>query len=211
MNLSGSVDIAAPRHSVWAALNDPDTLARCIEGVETLTRTAAEDGERLEGKMNAKVGPVRATFSGFVRLTDVVEGTSYRLVGEGKGGVAGFAKGEADVRLEDAGAGTTLSYDVRSSVGGKLAQLGARLIEGTAKGYAESFFARLKAELETPPELTVAPELPSVPVAAQAPEAVSASPAPTPTPPATGKGLSPTVWASLLILLVLAFLFWQWG
>jgi len=195
MNLSGSVEIAAPRPAVWAALNDPDTLARCIEGVESLTRTSTDDGERLEGKMNAKVGPVRATFTGHVRLTDVVEGASYRLVGEGKGGVAGFAKGEADVTLADHAAGTLLSYEVRSSVGGKLAQLGARLIEGTAKSYAEGFFSKLKAELEVEPP---AP-----------PEAASEAPAAA--TPAASKGLSPTIWASLLILAVLAFLFWQWG
>jgi carbon monoxide dehydrogenase subunit G len=211
MNLSGSVEIAAPRAAVWAALNDPDTLARCIEGVESLTRIPGEDGERLEGKMNAKVGPVRATFSGFVRLTDVVEGTSYRLVGEGKGGVAGFAKGDADVTLADAGSGTMLSYEVRSSVGGKLAQLGARLIEGTAKAYAESFFNKLKAELEVA-EPASAPEPTGTPADQFAPEA--SPPAATATPaatPAPGSGLPPALWASLLILGVLGFLFWQWG
>jgi carbon monoxide dehydrogenase subunit G len=213
MNLSGSVEIAAPRAAVWAALNDPDTLARCIEGVESLTRTASEDGERLEGKMNAKVGPVRATFSGFVRLTDVIEGASYRLVGEGKGGVAGFAKGEADVALADTGAGTMLSYEVRSSVGGKLAQLGARLIEGTAKAYAESFFNKLKAELEVAaPEPATAPE-PAIPPADQfAPEASPPAPPAAPAAaPASSSGLPPALWASLLILGVLGFLFWQWG
>jgi carbon monoxide dehydrogenase subunit G len=215
MNLSGSVEIAAPRAAVWAALNDPDTLARCIEGVESLTRTASEEGERLEGKMNAKVGPVRATFSGFVRLTDVVEGTSYRLVGEGKGGVAGFAKGEADVTLADtltdAGPGTTLSYEVRSSVGGKLAQLGARLIEGTAKAYAESFFNKLKAELEVAtPEPAPTPEPASRPADQFTPEA-SAPAVPAAAAPAPSSGLPPALWASLLILGVLGFLFWQWG
>jgi carbon monoxide dehydrogenase subunit G len=204
MNLSGSVEIAAPRAAVWAALNDPDTLARCIEGVESLTRTNSEDGERLEGKMNAKVGPVRATFSGFVRLTDVVEGSSYRLVGEGKGGVAGFAKGDADVALTDTATGTMLAYEVRSSVGGKLAQLGARLIEGTAKAYAESFFNKLKAELEV-----AAPQPSSAPAAEARPEAPPAAPPPAPAVP--GSGLPPALWASLLILGVLGFLFWQWG
>ena len=151
MDLQGEVSIAAPRDRVWAALNDPDVLARCIEGVESLSRVTGDDGERFEGKMNAKVGPVRATFTGHVTLADVVAPESYRLVGEGKGGVAGFAKGEAKVQLAETGpAETLLSYQVTSSVGGKLAQLGARLIEGTAKGMAESFFAKLKAEIETP-------------------------------------------------------------
>lgn len=196
MNLSGKVSIAAPRAAVWAALNDPEVLARCIEGVETLTSVMTDEGERLEGKMNAKVGPVRATFSGHVKLMDVVEGERYRLVGEGKGGVAGFAKGEADVVLSDTAEGQTdLAYDVRSSVGGKLAQLGARLIEGTAKAYAEGFFSKLKAELE---------------VAVPAPKAV-AVPMPALAADADQKGLPPFIWASLLILGVLAFLVWQWS
>lgn len=197
MNLSGSVDIAAARADVWRALNDPDVLSRCIEGVESLTRTEGADGERLEGKMNAKVGPVRATFTGFVRLTKVVENESYTLVGEGKGGVAGFAKGEADVALVDGEGGhTTLSYTVRSSVGGKLAQLGGRLIEGTAKAYAESFFNSLKAELEVEPSAE--------------PEQAAVIAAPAAAAPQDSSGLSPVIWASLLIVGVLGFLAWQW-
>ena len=195
MQLSGEVNIAAARPTVWAALNDPEVLARCIEGVETLTRVSGESGERFEGKMNAKVGPVRATFTGQVTLTDVVAPERYVLVGEGKGGVAGFAKGKAAVTLSEIGPNETLlAYEVKSSVGGKLAQLGARLIEGTAKGYAETFFARLKAEVEG---LAIAAEIP-----AEAPDFV---------PPVTGgAGVSPVIWSSLLIIAVLAFLFWQW-
>jgi carbon monoxide dehydrogenase subunit G len=196
MQLSGEVVIAAARPKVWAALNDPEVLARCIEGVETLTRVSGDAGERFEGKMNAKVGPVRATFTGQVTLTDVVAPERYVLVGEGKGGVAGFAKGEAAVTLTETGPNETLlAYDVKSSVGGKLAQLGARLIEGTAKGYAESFFAKLKAEVEGP---------------AIAEEAIAA-PAETPitlAPPANG--LSPILWASILVAAVFVFLYWQW-
>lgn len=197
MDLQGEVGIAAPRDRVWAALNDPDVLARCIEGVESLTRVAGDDGDRFEGKMNAKVGPVRATFVGHVTLADVNAPQSYRLVGEGKGGVAGFAKGEAMVALEDKGpALTMLSYQVTSSVGGKLAQLGARLIEGTAKGMAEGFFSRLKAEIETPEAVT-------------AEAAAEAAPPPAPImPPATG--LPPYLWGGAVILGVLVFLLWQW-
>lgn len=207
MELSGDVTIAAPRARVWAALNDPAVLARCIEGVETLTQVDDADGMRFEGKMNAKVGPVRATFTGQVRLTDVLAPEHYVLVGEGKGGVAGFAKGEARVALAEVDAGTTrLGYQVSSSVGGKLAQLGARLIEGTARSYAESFFARFKAEVETsgpaeiaPPPVTEAPAMP-------APEAAAAPP-----PPAAAPGLSPYVWGAGLVVIVLGFLLWQWG
>jgi carbon monoxide dehydrogenase subunit G len=204
MELNGEVGIAAPRARVWAALNDPDVLARCIEGVESLTRVASDDGDRFEGKMNAKVGPVRATFTGHVTLADVVAPESYRLVGEGKGGVAGFAKGEARVQLAETGpAETQLSYQVTSSVGGKLAQLGARLIEGTAKGLAESFFARLKAEIETPATLAVAPEVVRQEIE-MSPEAAGI-----PTLPPPG-GLSPLLWGGGVILAVLAFLVWQW-
>jgi len=196
MDLNGSVTINAPRDAVWAALNDPDVLARCIEGVESLTRTGEGAEERFEGRMAAKVGPVRATFAGTVRLEDIVPATSYRLVGEGKGGVAGFAKGSADVALSDAEAGATrLDYQVKAQVGGKLAQLGARLIEGTAKHYAEGFFAKLQAELEA---------LPAAPADEAAP-----APAPVPELPPAG-GLSPLVWGGGLIALVLAFLAWQW-
>ena len=199
MELNGEVAIAAPRDRVWAALNDPEVLARCIDGVETLDRVEANGGERFEGKMNARVGPVRASFAGHVALTQVNAPQSYVLVGEGKGGVAGFAKGEAKVTLTEAAPGTTLlTYQVTSSVGGKLAQLGARLIEGTAKGYADTFFQRLKAEVEVP-EVEVSAEI-------AAPAVVIVPP---PATPATG--LSSTIWGSALVVAVLAFLFWQWG
>ena len=207
MQLTGEVTIMAARDQVWAALNDPDVLARCIEGVETLTRVPGDAGDRFEGKMNAKVGPVRATFTGQVTLTDVVQPESYVLVGEGKGGVAGFAKGQAAVTLAAVGAHETLlRYDVTSSVGGKLAQLGARLIEGTAKGYATSFFARLKDELEAD-----APPVADAEIAAT-PELVVAEPEPVPavSAPAAG-GLSPLVWGAALVVAVLAFLAWQWN
>ncbi|WP_310497152.1 carbon monoxide dehydrogenase subunit G [Sandarakinorhabdus sp.] len=197
MQLEGEVSIGAARDAVWAALNDSDVLARCIDGVESLTRVASGSGEQFEGRMNARIGPVRATFAGTVRLEDVVAPQSYRLVGEGKGGVAGFAKGSADVALVETSANKTLlTYRVESSVGGKLAQLGARLIEGAAKQYAETFFARLKAELENP----------TAPAEAEAvPETIPVGPA----APATG--LAPVIWGGGLILVVVAFLFWQWG
>lgn len=195
MKLSGSVEIAAPRDRLWAALNDPGVLARCIDGVEQLVRT---DGEvpSFDGTLNAKVGPVRAKFAGQVRLENIVAPTSYRLVGEGKGGVAGFAKGGADVVLTSLGeALTRLDYVVDAQVGGKLAQLGARLIEGTAKQYADNFFAALKAEVEGA----------DTPVAAaEEAAAVAAAPA------ETAGGLSPLLWGGGLMLLVMLFLAWQW-
>ncbi len=199
MELNGNVTIAAPRQRVWEALNDPAVLARCIDGVESLTRVEGDGGERFEGKMNAKVGPVRASFAGHVALTQVNAPESYILVGEGKGGVAGFAKGEAAVTLTEPSPGQTLlSYQVNSSVGGKLAQLGARLIEGAAKGYADTFFTRLKAEIEVPEAAPVAEA-----VTSPDPEVIALA------TPATG--LPPILWGGALVLIVLAFLLWQWG
>lgn len=193
MELAGTVEIAATRAALWAALNDPDVLARCIEGVERLTRTDG-DTPTFDGEMNAKVGPVRARFAGTVRLEDIVAPERYRLVGEGKGGVAGFAKGSADVALAELGpASTRLDYVVKAQVGGKLAQLGARLIEGTAKSYADAFFTRLKAEVE------------GGAAAAEAPAAPAPSPAAADRP-----GLSPLIWGGLLIAATLGFLAWQW-
>jgi len=222
MEMSGQVTIVAPRTAVWAALNDPDVLARCIDGVESLTRVAGEGGERFEGKMNARVGPVRASFAGQVTLTDVKAPESYVLVGEGKGGVAGFAKGQAAVSLTEPAPGTTLlSYDVSSSVGGKLAQLGARLIEGAARGYADSFFTRLKDELEAPaapmaPAETLASDIraetPPAPADAATTPAIDFDvPKPAPETVSGALGISPLVWGGGLVMIVLAFLAWQWG
>lgn len=211
MEMQGEVSIAASRERVWEALNDTQVLARCIDGVESLTRSTdpASGNDRLDGKMNARVGPVRATFSGHVMLTNVVPPESYVLVGEGKGGVAGFAKGEAAVTLVSAAAGMTmLHYRVTSSVGGKLAQLGARLIEGTAKGYADTFFSRLKAEIEV--QAVKTPAVDTLPIGE------SGAPASDPGASTTGltepvTGLSPRIWGTALVLAVIVFLLWQWG
>ena len=195
MELTGETLIAAPRTLVWAALNDPVVLARCIEGVETLTRIG---DDRFEGKMNAKVGPVRATFTGGVTLTEIDAPRRYVLVGEGKGGIAGFAKGSAEVVLSEVvdqdSESTKLTYVVKSTVGGKLAQLGARLIEGTAKGYAESFFTKLRDELETANGTHKDATLPGPDSAADQPGR---------------KGLAPIIWSSALILAAIALLIWQ--
>lgn len=208
VEMKGESVIAASRADVWRALNDPAVLARCIDGVEELTAAVEADGTtRLEGKMNAKVGPVRATFSGGVRLTEVDPPARYVLVGEGKGGVAGFAKGTAEVTLSDAVAAgrdaTLLRYVVTSSVGGKLAQLGARLIEGTARGYADTFFARLKAEVEDVAPAAPSPETEPAVVEAPAADAVKLH--------AVGPrtGLMPLVWSAVIVLIVLAILAWQ--
>jgi carbon monoxide dehydrogenase subunit G len=198
MELSGETVIDATREQVWAALNDPAVLARCIEGVETLE---ALGDNRFAGVLNAKVGPVKARFTGEVALTELDPPNRYVLVGEGKGGVAGFAKGSADVQLADApGGGTRLSYVATSQVGGKLAQLGTRLIEGTAKAYAESFFAAFKREVEAPADAAAAETVPAPADAASAPPP---APEPVPASPPAAAGLPGWAWVAGLVVLVL--------
>ena len=138
MTMKGEVDLPAGREVVWAALNDPAVLKACIPGCESLEKI---DENTLQATARIKVGPVAANFKGKVNLLDLDPPNGYRIVGEGEGGVAGFAKGAATVRLTPIDTGTKLSYDVEAQVGGKLAQLGARLIDGVAKKMADQFFA----------------------------------------------------------------------
>lgn len=149
MEMQGTRRIGAPRDMVWAALNDAEVLKAAIPGCQELSGSP-EQG--FEAVVKQKVGPVSATFQGRVALSDVVPLTSYTIAGEGKGGAAGFAKGSADVRLEDDGDGTLLRYDVKASVGGKLAQLGSRLIDGFAKKTADAFFENFARAVEGPAE-----------------------------------------------------------
>ncbi len=147
MELTGSRQIAADRATVWAALNDPEVLKAAIPGCQEMSGSP-ESG--FEATVKQKVGPVSATFHGAVQLTNVVAGESYTISGEGKGGAAGFAKGGADVKLEDTDGGTLLSYVVTANVGGKLAQLGSRLIDGFAKKMADQFFENFQKAVEGP-------------------------------------------------------------
>jgi carbon monoxide dehydrogenase subunit G len=149
MEMQGSRRIAAPRAMVWAALNDAEVLKASIPGCQELTGSP-EDG--FAAVVKQKVGPVSATFQGKVTLADVVPLTSYMISGEGKGGAAGFAKGGAAVILADDGDGTLLTYDVKATVGGKLAQLGSRLIDGFAKKMADTFFENFQVAVEPPTE-----------------------------------------------------------
>ena len=155
MELNGSRIIAADRATVWAHLIDAETLKASIPGCEELTGTP-EDG--FEAVVKQKVGPVKATFKGKVTLSDIVEQQGYRISGEGSGGVAGFAKGAAVVQLRDADEGTELSYEVEAQVGGKLAQLGSRLISGFAKKMADQFFDNFRAHVEGPDDDAEAPD-----------------------------------------------------
>lgn len=148
MELHSSRHIAADRMQVWAALNEAEVLKACIPGCEELTGSPEEG---FEATVKQKVGPVKATFKGAVTLSDVVPGESYTISGEGKGGVAGFAKGAAQVRLADhPDGGTELSYDVDAKVGGKIAQLGSRLVDSFATKMADQFFERFQNHLEGP-------------------------------------------------------------
>ncbi|MCR9152063.1 MAG: carbon monoxide dehydrogenase subunit G [Rhodobacteraceae bacterium] len=147
MHMSDSREIAADPATVWAAILDPEVLKACVPGCESMTGTP-EDG--FEAVVVQKVGPVKARFTGQVTMADIVPGESLTISGEGKGGPAGFAKGGAKVRLSPAGAGTLLEYEVDANVGGKLAQLGSRIIDGFAKKMADEFFTRLKDAVETP-------------------------------------------------------------
>ncbi|AML50000.1 CoxG family protein [Falsihalocynthiibacter arcticus] len=147
MELSDTRILAADRATVWAHLNNPETLAACIPGCEELTGSAEEG---FEAVVKQKVGPVKATFKGAVTLSDVDAPNGYKISGEGKGGVAGFAKGEAVVTLRDVAEGTELTYEVEAKVGGKIAQLGSRLIDGFAKKMTAKFFEKFQEIVEKP-------------------------------------------------------------
>tara|TARA_B100000609_G_C16996334_1_gene321304 strand:+ start:28 stop:657 length:630 start_codon:yes stop_codon:yes gene_type:complete len=138
LELQGKYSLKADREQVWTALNDPTILQQCIPGCETLTKASDTN---FSASVVAKVGPVKAKFTGEVELTELSPPSSYKISGEGKGGAAGFASGSADVKLEESDeGGTILSYSVNAQVGGKLAQIGSRLVDSTAKKLSREFF-----------------------------------------------------------------------
>jgi len=147
MDMTGEYRIAASRDEVWRSLNDPAILQQCIPGCEALERVSDTE---LNGKVRAKVGPVSARFGGKVTLSDLDPPNSYKISGEGSGGAAGFAKGGAAVNLRDDSGATVLSYKVEANVGGKLAQIGSRLIDSAARKMADDFFARFAAIVGAP-------------------------------------------------------------
>jgi carbon monoxide dehydrogenase subunit G len=142
MTMNGAVQLSATRDKVWAMLNDPEVLKVCIPGCEMLDKSSDTEFQAIA---SGKVGPVKARWKGKVKLTDLDPPNGYRIVGEGEGGVAGFAKGNARVSLSDTDGGTLLSYDVEAQIGGKLAQLGQRLINSAAKKTADDFFVKFAA------------------------------------------------------------------
>ncbi len=149
MQLSDTREIQAPPAAVYAALLDPEVLKACISGAQEIT---GDPTEGYKATVVQKVGPVKATFKGTVTMSDMIEPERLTIAGEGKGGAAGFAKGSADVTFAPSEAGgTLLTYEVEAKVGGKLAQLGSRLIDGFAKKMADQFFANLQEYFEGPP------------------------------------------------------------
>jgi len=149
MKMSDEIRIEAPREKVYAALNDPEILKRSVPGCEEMVRVSDTE---LAAVAMVKIGPVKAKFKGQVTLSDINPPNGYTITGEGKGGAAGFAKGGAKVSLEEDGDATILRYEVQADVGGKLAQVGARLIEGTAKKLAADFFAAFREAVAGPGE-----------------------------------------------------------
>jgi uncharacterized protein len=185
MDMNGERFIAAPRDAVWAGLNDPEVLRQCIPGCESVEKIA---DNQLKAVAGVKLGPVSAKFTGKVLLSDLDPPNGYKISGEGQGGPAGFAKGGAEVRLAEQNGGTLLSYTVNAQVGGKIAQIGARLIDATAKSMAEQFFKKFAETVEPPP----APE----PEAA--PEAVEATSAAAPAKTATKPGPLTAIWRAIM-------------
>jgi carbon monoxide dehydrogenase subunit G len=214
MDMTGEFRIAAPRQRVWEGLNDPEILKQCIPGCETIEKVSDTE---FTAQVVARVGPVRAAFSGKVNLSDLDPPRAYTIAGEGSGGVAGFAKGAAKVRLdEDGGDATLLRYEVEAHVGGKLAQIGSRLIDATSRKMAGDFFERfaglMAPEAAPPLEATVVGATATAPVEA-APAAAADQAAPELPPPAQAAPfrLSPAVWVTALAVVIALLLYFFTG
>ena len=147
MEMTGEQLVPASQEVTWNALNDPEVLKACVPGCESIERISGDDFQVL---MVARVGPVSARFKGKLSLSDIKPPTSYSISFEGQGGAAGFAKGGASVRLAPEGSATRLSYDVKANVGGKLAQIGSRLVDGAARKVADDFFRNFNEKLSAP-------------------------------------------------------------
>jgi carbon monoxide dehydrogenase subunit G len=203
MDMTGEHQIKAPRQAVWAALNDPAVLKQSIAGCEELTKTSETE---FQAQVTAKVGPVKAKFGGKVTLSDLDPPNGYTISGEGSGGAAGFAKGGAKVALEDAPGGTLLKYEVHAQIGGKLAQIGSRLVDGAARKMADEFFTAFAGVVEAQAGAPAAEIVTPMPAA----ETIMA---PAAMPPledsGTGsKGLPPVVWIGGLIVVAAVVVWW---
>lgn len=204
MEMSGEQLIPAPRAQVWAALNDPEILRQAIPGCREIQKLSDTE---MTASVVAKVGPVQATFKGKVTLSDVDAPNGYTITGEGQGGVAGFGKGGAKVALADAegGAATLLTYTAQAQVGGKLAQIGARLVDGAAKKMADDFFTnfnRIVGEQAAAAAPAAAAPAPEAPIAEAAPVEAAPAPAAAPQPAAEpSKGVPAWIWIVVLVVL----------
>ena len=197
MQFAGRYAIAATQDAVWAALNDAEVLRRCIPGCESLEKAG---DNTFAGAAKIKIGPVSATFRGKVELTEQDPPRRCVLKGEGQGGVAGFARGESEVLLEPQDGGTILSYNAKATIGGKLAQVGQRLVDGAARQIADQFFERFSTEvttMQTPAATSTSEHMPEPPpkVAQQPPASVG-----------TREGLAPEIWVVGLIAIIVILL-----
>jgi carbon monoxide dehydrogenase subunit G len=195
MDMTGEYRIPASRAKVWEALNDPETLKASLPGCESLEKVSDQE---FAATVVAKVGPVKAKFNGNVTLSNLNPPQSYTISGEGKGGAAGFAKGGADISLAEDGDVTVLTYTAKADVGGKLAQLGSRLIDGTARKMADEFFTNFCNQVAPP----APPAVPAEPEPAAAPSAAAA-------PLQEGLMQNKFVWAAaaIVLLMILVLLF----
>jgi len=195
MELQGQERIAAPRAQVWQALNDPEILKACIPGCESIEMLSPTE---MKARVALKLGPIKASFAGQVTLSGIDPPNGYTISGEGSGGSVGGAKGSAEVRLTDDGDGSLLSYRVSSQVSGKIAQLGARLIDSAAQKLAGDFFGKFRDLVGAPPTAAVAASAPAL-------EASSAA-VPAPTAPRA----SPWRWFMAFAVGTSALLVWIW-
>jgi carbon monoxide dehydrogenase subunit G len=193
MEIKGSYLVSAPPEQVWKALNDPDILGRCIPGIETLEKKSQTE---FAATMTAKVGPVKAKFAGQVTFSDLDPPRSYRITGEGQGGVAGFAKGTCVVTLVDSEGETELSYEAEAQVGGKLAQIGSRVVGGVARKMADDFFGAFADQISN-----------GRPLAGKAAERSQLGDDSGETGKSNGQALGPGLWITGLIAIV-AVLWW---
>ncbi|MDE0051055.1 MAG: carbon monoxide dehydrogenase subunit G [Rhodospirillales bacterium] len=221
MKMNGEFRVPTDRETVWQALNDPEVLKACLPGCQEIEKTSDTE---MTATLALKVGPVKATFAGGVTLSDLDPPNSYTLSGQGQGGAAGFASGEARVRLEEEDGGTVVHYDVDAKVGGKLAQIGSRLIDSTAKKLSKQFFdslaetlgggeeAAVEATPEPAPAAPAQPETPAVaepaapPADAPADDAPAADAGPPLAPAAQRMGVPTAAWAAAVVVVVVVLI-----